>query len=271
MVDKLVEEEKTEKTFDFKMFVERKNKQYAALAVGADFDKQLVAKIEEIVTKLHSNLIIVRLKDKEDFKKLYKRRAMLLILSDDFLGVSENIELVKNLKQKHHELPIPTLFITQNENQLINQYNKKLSLYQEADTYMQLDKTNEKTLKEVLQKHFSNQSFRRSKRHNADIPVEIFDLQNKVLKGRIKQISLHGCVLELEDRSLSMKEQVVIRISLNKYLPIKYGEFMRLSSRVRRVFLGQKSVALSWEFMTEKNITNLSAFMLRYLQVVNKT
>ena len=85
----------------------------------------------------------------------------------------------------------------------------------------------------------------------------------------IRDISVHGAVIELSDkyRLFKVNDQFMVRIPVENYLPASDTEFLRLSFKVRRVFMSGYRAGGSWEYLNDQQYLYLTNFII---ELVNR-
>jgi c-di-GMP-binding flagellar brake protein YcgR len=81
-------------------------------------------------------------------------------------------------------------------------------------------------------------------------------------KANIIDLSVHGALIVAEklDR-FNLSDQIKISIPAAQVLGISQGEFLKISARVRRVFIGGSTAGVSFEFVTEKQENQLTRIL----------
>jgi hypothetical protein len=73
-----------------------------------------------------------------------------------------------------------------------------------------------------------------------------------MLEGRIVDLSMHGALVTAEkDVIFRPGDQVKISIPIHEYIQYSYGDFIKISAKVRRVFISGNKVAISFGHVTD--------------------
>jgi len=159
--------------------------------------------------------------------------------------------------------------------ELIAKYNDILLPYQEADEYALYRGVPIGTVLARIKAGVENANRRRSRRYRVDIPVSYTVLSDPdPRKGRLLDLSVHGCLLQGGGSKIFNEyEQLKVHIPAQSLIPTTEGDFLTLSAKVRRVFISGEKAGLSFEYMTERQIFNLTNFLLEMVsrQVTRKS
>lgn len=264
--------EEKEKTTERKLGVEeylsaprRNRKKYILMALNPDFDRDLSSGMEAYLKKTFGEYSLLRPKSSQELARLMNRQIVLVVIDDDFSGIEDNIQIVKSLKEKKTEETIPVVFLTDHEEQLILEYNKKLLLYQEMDNYVSYKKMPLYQICARLQSAVTSiGSTRKSRRYKVDLRVHYRESNGgEQREAMLNDLSIHGGVLQVaSDRLFRLNEQLIIRIPIGNILPTESTDFLRLFSRVRRVFMSGSRAGISWDLVSEKQFMTLTKFLL---------
>jgi c-di-GMP-binding flagellar brake protein YcgR len=94
--------------------------------------------------------------------------------------------------------------------------------------------------------------------------------EEQMLNGRIFDLSVHGAYLRDEDgRMFQPGEQLRLRIPLGKSAPLADGEYLKLSARVRRIFMVGSEAGVSFEHTTEEKSLALTKLITSLANVQN--
>ena len=223
------------------------------MAASGKFDRELSIGIAGYVKKNYPSLALSNPKTPTDLRRQFGRNISLLILDDEFAEKEEIIDLVKTLKTKRKSELIPVLFLTKNARQLVVDYHKHLILYQEADEYIQYTGIPKQNVYARIKIGIDTRNRRKSRRYNVNIPLRFFHLdQNREINGVLEDISIHGSILRASDDCLFRDcDQLKLNIPTADYIYLGEGDFLKLSARVRRVYISGTRVALSFEHMSD--------------------
>ncbi len=194
------------------------------------------------------------------------RQINLVIVDDSFSTIEENIQTIKELKQKKIDEAVPVLFLTEHSSDLVQSYNKNLFLYQEVDSYLSYHGLTGEKLIEGIRFTLEAEAPRRTRRYTIDWPVNLLDGSGKELKARLLDMSLHGAQLRSEDNHIFHEgEQFKVRIPVGKLLPITFGEFIKFPAKVRRISTAGNKAGVSWEYLNEGQLSALTELLTSYI------
>ena len=243
----------------------KKRKKYVLLAVNEQFDPELQTALAAYLEKKFSSLSVLTVRHSRDMQRILNRQLMLVVIHDKLGPLEETLEWVKVLKAKNQEKPIPILFLTENEESLMDAYARVLLQFQEVDNYVIFRDASMVELEERIDKALDVREARRSRRFATDISVRFTSLQTSESKpGKITNLSVHGALLEgAKGQIFHLRDQLRVRVPIGPFLPKEQGEFLALSGRVERVFLGGGQAAISWSHLSETQFLTLTTFVLR--------
>lgn len=242
----------------------KKRKNYVIFALGDRFDKDLSFALEGYVRKSHTQLAISNPKNPDELKRQFSRNISLLVISDEFSDQATVMNLVKTLKEKRRSDLIPVLFLTRDAENLVNIYHKELLLYQEADEYIVYPGAPRQQITSRIKSGVENQNHRKSRRYTVNLPLTFFHLTlDEHINAHITDISMHGAIL-VADRDIIFRlgDQVKLNIPISNYIQYENGDFMKVSARVRRVFISGTKVAISFEHVSEKQAHLIGQLLL---------
>lgn len=263
------QEEKKQGVVEYLQAPRKKRKNYVIIAVGAGFDKEITSSLEIYIRKNFSHLAIAMPKNENELKRLYSREIVLLIIDDNFKELEETLDLVGNFKQKKAEAISPVIFLTDRAENLIASYHKKLIVHQEVDNYVPYRNMPLTRIFARVQSALNIKDARRSRRFSINIPVNYLYLaENKIYNGNLVDISLHGGILQsTKDKLFKLQDQFKLHLPSNGILPPTSGDFLRLSAKVRRLFLSGDKVGISWEYLSETQHLLLTKYVT---EIVNR-
>lgn len=257
----------------------KKRKNYVILALGDAFDRDLAMAMESFVKRNYPQFAISNPKNPEELLRQFGRNISLLIVNDSFSDTKALMGLVRILKEKRRNEVIPVLFLTRDGEKLVNLYHKELFLYHEADDYVAYPQISLPSLMARIKAGIETQNQRKSRRYPVDIDVTFYHLnRDTILEGQIVDLSLHGAVLSTNKNTIfRVGDQVKINIPVAQFLHIgQTGDFIRISGRIRRVFISGNRVALSFEHVTEQQSKSVGELILslvgqHFVRQTNKT
>ncbi len=231
----------------------KKRKNYVILALGESFDKQLAFGIENYVRKNYPQLALSTAKSMEELTRQFGRNISLLIINDNFGNREEIMNLISNLREKRRDEVIPILFMTKDPEALIHSYHEKLLLYRESDEYIVYPQSNLGQVLSRLKNGIDAKNRRKSRRYPVNLPLTYYHLNKDTIEeGRLIDLSLHGALLQARDNQIfRLGDQIKISVPTNGLLKLETGDFIKISGRIRRVFISGSQVAISFEHVTE--------------------
>lgn len=249
---------------DYLQAPRRKRKNFVVLALGRNFQPEVRRTIEGFVKANYNQLAIVSPDNIDELKRLLGRNISLLVIHDELGSNRDDLLLMlKQLKDKRRNDKIPLLFMTKNPYDLIEKYHKYLLPHQEIDDYLEYDKASKQAIISKVKSSLDSEPKRASRRYTVSHPITFFHLtKNEVFSGTINDLSLHGAAIDAECR-LRESEQLLIRIPVTEHLDEHEGDFLKISARVRRVFISGRQVGVSFQHVTEKQSEKLALLLRR--------
>src|SRR5690606_37548229 len=125
--------------------------------------------------------------------------------------------------------------------------------FHESDDYIDYTRVTATQVLSKISNGLVNNNRRRSRRYQVDIPLKYFSLNHSnEMEGRLVDLSLHGAMLKSEEAKTIFKdlEQIKISLPLGKLDPAQFGDFLRLSAKVRRVRISGDMAGISFEYMS---------------------
>ncbi len=247
----------------------KKKKDYVVIACSNLLGRELVESIETYVKLNFKGLTTVRPKNAAELQRVFSRQIVLLLIEDSFAGVEDTVKMVRSLKERKSSVPVPTIFFSENPDVLIQEYHKTMAVYQEVDTYLQARAITINQIASKISKSLTEKSVRRSRRYAVDLPVTYFHLtKNREFKGRLVDMSIHGAILKDSDGEIFRgTDQLRINLPLGKHQGNREGDFIKISARVRRVFIDGSQVGISWEYLSENQLFVLTSILT---EIVNE-
>ncbi len=242
----------------------KKRKKYVLLAVSDQFDFALQKALVTYLEKKFSSLSVLTVHHNGDMQRVLNRQLMLVVLHDKVGPIEETLEWVKKVKAKNPDTPIPVLFLTENEEVLVEAYGKVLLPFQEVDQYVVFRNSTVKEIEQRIDKVLDVREARRSRRFSTNISVRFTSLQTPEMKAAtITNLSVHGALLEGGTGvTFHLRDQLRLHVPVGPFLPKEQGEFISLSGRVERVFLGDGQAGISWTHVSESQFLTLTTFVL---------
>lgn len=257
----------TFKLTDYLQTPKKKPKKHIILAINPKFDIEITHAIENYVKKQYPKLIFNLIKTKEALIKSLSKSISLLILDDElFDNLDELMQILLKAKRKSfYNEGIPILFLTTKQELLIQSYYKYLSIYQETDDlclYKNLDTI------QILNKikrgvEFKNK--RRAKRFKININISFFHLnKDNTFKGKLLDLSLYGALIESTEIDMfKLNDQIKLNIPIGRFISIEEGEFIKVSAKVKRVFISGKKAGVIFEHVSDNTLNNLTKLLTK--------
>ncbi len=241
----------------------KKRKQYVQVAVGANFDKDLAAAMQNFIKKQFPGHAISLPNSIVDFKRQAARNIIFSIVDDEFAAIGEVLECVKALKTRKSDHGMPILFLTKKPAELVDEYRKVLLAYQENDDFVDYASTTTEQILSRIKIGVERKNMRRSRRYKIDIPISCYHLgKNSQLAAKLIDMSAHGALLRADrEAQFRIGDQLRLSIPVAHYLPPSSGDFLKVSARVRRVFISGDTVGVSFEFVSDHLALQLAEFI----------
>jgi hypothetical protein len=243
----------------------KKRKNYIILALGDSFDRDLSTAMESYIKKNYAQFAFSTPKTPEELSRQFGRNISLLIVNDLFTDQKNLMNLVRTLKERRRNETIPVLFLTRDGEKLVNLYHDELFLYHESDDYVAYNHVTLPSLFSRIKSGIETQNRRKSRRYPVNIEVTFYHLnKDAVLDGAIVDLSMHGAVLSSgKDMIFRIGDQVKLNIPVTQFLDTgSTGDFIRISGRIRRVFISGNRVALSFEHVTQQQSKSIGELIL---------
>ena len=263
------EEKRSSQIVDYLQGPRKKRKNFIVSIFGKNFDTEVKSGIASWLKKNYPNLVVTNPRNMQELARLFSRDINLLIADDQFCARDELLSEILQLKSKKHNQQTPVLFFTEDVKSLIESYHKILLPYQEIDNYVAYRSMPSKQIYSRIQASLNLKSARKSRRFDVDIPVRYFHLsKNRYIAAKVVEISVHGCIIHASEELIFRRnDQLKIHLPVKGLISPDYGEFIRVSAKVRRVMLGGNKAAVSWEYLSERQHLTLSSFILEYINV----
>lgn len=259
---------------DYLQAPRKKRRSYVLVACGRNIPQDLQSGIDQFLKSQFKNFAVSHPKTPEELVKQMARQVVLLVFDDEFIESPEGIatlNLALELKKKKGASPVPVLFLTRAPEVLINGYNKILLPYQEADDYVDYDRMASAHVYSKIRACLSSGNRRRSRRYKVDLELSYFLLdENAFFPGRLVDLSIHGGQLKADDhRTFKMGEQLKLHIPIAEFLAPVEGDYLKMSAKVRRVFIGGSQAGISFEYVTDKQVLTLTRFLTEMVNTQN--
>ena len=263
MQDEKDQEKREGDIADFLTAPRKKRKNYVIMATGKSFDPPLAKAMEGFITKSYPSLAVSQPPTPQDLQRQFGRNISLLILNDEFSPIDELMSMVKILKEKRRRESIPVLFLTRKVEKLVEIYQNTLLPYHECDEYVYYPGISRQRIFSRIKNGIDSQNKRKSRRYKVNFHASFFHLfQDQTIPGRVLDLSLHGAVVKAEASCLFREgDQIRMNIPVADYLGLSNGDFLKLSAKVRRVYISGNIAAVSFEYLSETQLHYLSSFL----------
>ena len=241
----------------------KKRKSYVLLALGKSIPPDLAAGMEGFIRSQYKGMAIAQPKSPADLTKQLGRQVVLLIYDDEFTTLEDGLKLISDMKRRKGASPVPVLFLTRQPEALIESYNKLLLPFHEADEYLNLTRATPAHVYSKIKIGMVNKNRRRSRRYKIDMSIKFMSLvKDEWVNANLIDLSMHGAMLKAdESRIFRPGEQIKIEVPIADYLPPDQGDYLKLSAKVRRVFISGNSAGLSFEHLSERQSTSLTKLL----------
>ena len=257
------EDKKRSKIEDYLTGPRRKRKNYVIFALGENFSVDLGQAMEGFVKKSYPNLSTSTPKNPHELSRQFGRNISLLIIDDNFDELAVVLGLVKALKEKRRNEAIPVIFLTKNAPELVNLYHKELLLYHELDEYIVYQGMPRNHIYNRIKTGVEDQNKRRSRRYSVFVPITYLLLSKDVtIEGHFVDLSLHGAVISAEsDIIFRVGDQLKLSIPVGEHIDHESGDYIKISAKVRRVYISGTKVSVSFEHVTDNQLLLMTKFL----------
>lgn len=212
---------------------------------------KLISKAVENALPEH---FLIKLDDRDEgFKALSVKEIDVVVLHHTMAGsASELVDLARHLKEVRERRKLKIIFVAHDERELINAYREKMGLYEELDDFV----TNPIDAAELYRKiqRAGTIEARAAKRFTVDEKVRLHRLdRDEIVDAELLDLSLVGCGVSVPGEIVFRRgEQLRIQIPLMAFgiFHPHYGDFLKLSLRVRRLSLKGDNLGCSIEHLT---------------------
>ena len=245
----------------------RKRKTYVVLAYSPNVSRDLATKVETFVRQSFSNFSVVYSRTEEEFIRNLGRQIGLLIYDDEFLPLEQGLGFIQRMKEKRTSKVVPVLFLTRDQNRLVQCYNKQLLAFHEADDFVNYVRATPSELLSRVRFNLKPTARRRSRRFPVDIAVRYECLGDSTMrKGSLLDLSVHGALLQCADNHIfKEREQIRLHIPTEDLISQNKEEFFKLAGRVRRLLIVGTKVGLSFEHLTDQH----SRILVEYITALH--
>ena len=242
----------------------KKQKSYVIIAMAQNVSQDKRDAVARYIEGLGKGYVLVQPKTPDELARQISRQVHLMILDDTFAPRDRLLKLVKFMKEKKAADGLPVLFLTREPKEMTAAYRENLVAHQENDDYVDMKGQSPLDLVARIKQALEFRNRRRSRRFKIGMPVSFQVLGSEDWrKGTLVDISLHGAMLASKDSDIpfDLKSQVRLQIPVDDIFPPEEGEIFRLSCRVRRLSITGVSAGMSFEHVTERQLTLLTVFV----------
>ncbi len=264
--EKKEEKKKSGGTFKIGEFLQspkKKRRQFIQLAVSEGMDRDLVAAIQNFLRKQFPSLGVSAPANMSELKRQSGRNIVLLVIDDEFAPLPEVLGGVQALKSRKADQATPVLFLTRKPEELVAAYHEVLLPYQESDDFINYTGVTTDQILSRIKLGLELKGRRRSRRYKVNMPISCFHLtQNVSVPVAIVDMSVHGALLRAsEGVRFRLGDQLRLSIPVSNYLT-GHGDFLKVSAKVRRVFISGDLVGVSFEYVSDHLSLQLSQFVV---------
>lgn len=255
---------------DYLQSPRKKRKNFVVIATGPSVDNETVQAMVRFVKTAYPKCSIATPQSPDEFVRQFTRNIVLAIIDDNFVGLENTLELVKAMKKKKSDAPVPVLFMTREPDKLISGYRDKLALWQEVDEYVVPAAVSRAYLFAKIKSGIDDRYRRKSRRYKVQFPVmyTILDSGDKKFRGTIVDMSVHGALLKTEDEhTFTVRDQLTVHMPYGMFVPETESDIMRISAKVRRIFIAGDRAGVSWEHMSDIKVEQLSRMLTSIVNV----
>lgn len=258
------EKESKSKVAEYLQAPRKKRKSYVIIALGRGVREELSHGVEAYLRAQFKGVALYVPRTEDDLSKAFNRQIVLMIFDDEFVDFDTGMGMMLDLKGRKNAQAVPVLFFTRQPTRLIAQYNQRMAPFHETDDYIVHPKADLSFVLSKIRNGLINQNRRRSRRYKTDITIKFFLLTtDKYHPGRIMDMSIHGALLKADDGQIFRPgDQLKIYLPITTFLLPEEGEYLRLSAKVRRVYIGGSQVAISFEYLSDQQLKTLTKFLL---------
>ncbi|NDE15813.1 hypothetical protein EBZ80_12870 [bacterium] len=249
---------------DYLATPKKKQKSYVIMATGGNVSEQDVSAIAKYIQGLGKQYMLARPKTPEELARQISRQIHLMILDDSFASRERLLKLVRFMKEKKAADGLPVLFLTREASAMTAAYRQELFAHQENDDYLDMKGIGSVELLARVKQSLEFRNRRRSRRFKVSVPVTFQFLGEDLWrKGKLVDVSLHGALLTSSENDLTfnLKSQIRLQVPVSEFFDPSEGEIFRLSGTVRRISITGASAGLSFEHVTERQMTLLTTFV----------
>lgn len=266
---------KNSRVADYLAAPRKKRKSYVLFALSAQTQQNIAPSLENFLRTSFKNVALSMPKTPDEFVKNFSRQLVLIIFDDEFTGLEKGLSLLSDLKHRKNVGPVPVLFLTRDPSALIAAYNRELAIFQEVDDYVNYPKADLPQIYSKVRHALTNQNRRRSRRYQVSLPLTYYLLQDdKMHPGELLDLSVHGALLRANDKRIFRPgDQLKLHLPVAQFLPLNAGDYLKISAKVRRVYIAGDLAGISFEYVSDQQQLTLTKFLTSMVsdQAIRKT
>ena len=241
----------------------KKKKDHVILAANSSKSSSLSANTMDFCNKFYPQHVFNHVTTTEELSKKFNKNISLLIVEDTFDDIKIIMTLVKALKKRRSDKAIPVLFITEHRHELVENYHKYLYLFHELDDYLVYNSKSVNEYYTKIKSGIDNKFRRKSKRYKVNLNASFYDLNSDESRSSLlKELSIHGAILQAPKNFIfKLGDQLKVKIPIGGDCDHKFGDFIKLTAKVRRVLIAGNEAAISFEYVTDTQYDQLNKLL----------
>jgi hypothetical protein len=261
-----IEEDKPSRKDDVSSLLrdsKKKRKNYVIIAVEPTFNPEIMQGIKNFVRANYPAFAMSTPDSTANLSRQLGRNISLLVVSDKFDDIDIVMSLVLSLKEKKKNETIPILFLTTDTDRLISYYHANLMAFHEVDEYLEYGRTSLPALLSRIKSGLDNKNQRRARRYKTNMETNFFYLNKDMyVDCEVLDVSAYGALIKAKGECIfKVEDQIRLNIPISKYLTLEHGEFLKLSGRVRRVYISGNTAAVSFEYLSDEQWRSLTTIL----------
>ncbi|MGE0171730.1 MAG: PilZ domain-containing protein [Oligoflexales bacterium] len=241
----------------------KKRKNYVLVAVEPTFNPETLQGVKNFLRSSYPALAVSTPDTTANLSRQLGRNISLLIISDKFDDMDIVMSLVLSLKEKKRNETIPILFLTSDTSRLISYYHSHLMAFHEVDEYIEYGKSSIQSILSRIKTGLDSKNQRRARRYKMNIDTSFFYLNKDMsVECEVLDMSAYGALIKAKGECIfKVEDQVRLNLPISKYLSLEHGEFLKLSGKVRRVFISGNTAAISFEYLSDEQWRSLTTIL----------
>jgi hypothetical protein len=249
---------------DYLQAPRKKRKNFVVVATKNVTDQETTDAIVRFVKANYPKYAVATPQNMDEFLRQFSRNIILTVIDDEFVEREQTLNLIKTMKERKSESPIPTLFLTRDPEALIDAYTKTLYMWHEIDEYAVPALIPRHYLFAKIKNGIDERYRRRGRRFKVNFPAvfTVLDSGGTRFEGRIVDMSVHGGLIEgPKGHVFNPKDQITVHLPLGRFVKDLGADVLRVSARVRRIFISGNTAGLSWEYLTDAKTEALTKML----------